>query len=121
MNEVWNYSEISEYISEDYNKLIDPNGICKFTVEEATANILDEYRDIIDKDDIEKIMIYIVIGKKSIEYGSLDNKVQKEIMKIFEKKRLDELKKDFIDEDYNTVKSDLEYLVSKINKNFIVT
>lgn len=88
--------------------------VCPFNFVEATHKILYEYYRVIKKSISEKIIIYVLLAKKSLKMDIIINEINNEIKKIIKEELLKKHKDEFEAEDYNKLTNDLKYVKEKL-------
>ncbi|MCP4131085.1 MAG: hypothetical protein GY754_08905, partial [bacterium] len=105
-NDYWSYIEITEDITEDYNKFI--TGEKKLSYRDATARIFYEYEHALDESETERIMIFTAMAVFGMKHGDINPDLKRHLGNIIQNNRLEHLKDSFDSEDYAMLRKDIE-------------
>ena len=103
--ERFSYDEMKQDIHSDYERYMD--GGYKFSFNGATSKILDDFRRVINSNEVESIMIYIVLAQEGIEHGELCPQIRDEVQKIINKSEIARFEEELSSEEYNQINHDL--------------
>lgn len=104
--EIWSYEEAREIVRENFDQSL----ALGLNVTQSVERALYEFETVIEANEVEKLMIYIILVKLSVEHNEVRPDISDEFFKITEADILLHTLNQFEDVELNIVKKEIEEL-----------
>ncbi|OKP76544.1 hypothetical protein A3844_30200 [Paenibacillus helianthi] len=110
--EIWSYEEANEIVRENFNQSL----ALGLNIVQSVERALYEFETVMEENEIEKLMIYIILTKLGVEHNEVRPDICDEFFRLTETHTLLQILNQFDNTELNIVKKEIDELRRRLLK-----
>lgn len=110
--EIWSYEEANEYVRENFDQSL----ALGLNIVQSVERALYEFETVIEENEVEKLMIYIILAKLCVEHNKVRPDICDEFFRLTETHTLLQIQNQFEITEFDIVKKEIYELRNQLSK-----